>query len=124
MTDDLTALQTRITRIVGEEDRLNRDRRTARGAQQAHRDDEKRTESANLATLEKEKEHQIGVNAEKEHKFQEALRRDGEELVNFSKGIRDDYIVEIHHREAAKEKLQEKITALESKLRSIEGART
>jgi hypothetical protein len=123
MTDDLTSLQTRITTIVGDEERLNRDRKTARGEQQAYRDVEKRSEAAKLATLDKEKEHQLGVNAEKERKFQEALRREGEELVNLSKEIRDEYVTEIRHRELAKEKLQTKIIALEAKLRNIEGAR-
>jgi hypothetical protein len=44
-------------------------------------------------------------------------------LVNASKEIRDDYIAEIRHREVAKEKLQAKVTALEAKLRSVEGVR-
>ena len=124
MSDDIKPLQDRISKIVGDEERLNRNRKSARDEKSAHRDAEKRTEATHLATLEREKEHQLAVNAQKEHKFQEALRREGEELVNVSKEIRDDYVAEIHHREAAKERLQTKISALEAKLRSIEGARS
>ena len=123
MSDDLTPLQSRISTLVGDEERLNRNRMTGMKSKKDHRDVEKRTETAKLATLEKEKDHQLGVNAEKERKFQEALRQEGEELVNVSKEIRDDYIEEIRHREAAKGKLQTKITALEAKLRTIEGRR-
>lgn len=123
MTDDITPLQSRISAIVGDEDRLNRNRKSALGAKQARRDAEKRSEAANLSTLEREKEHQVRTNTDKERKFQEELKREGEELVNLSKEIRDDYIAETRHREAAKEKLQTKVSALEAKLRSIEGER-
>lgn len=123
MTNDLTPLQSRITTIVGDEERLNRNRKNARGAQQSRRDIEKRAEAVKLATLDKEKDHQVRANADKERKFQEILRREGEELVNLSKEIRDDYVAEIRHRETAKETLQAKITALEAKLRGIEGGR-
>ena len=123
MADDITPLQSRISAIVGKEDRLNRDRKDALGAKQARRDVEKRSETASLTTLEKEKEHQVKTNADTERKFQEELKREGEELINLSKEIRDDYVAEIRHREIAKEKLQSKVAALEAKLRSIEGAR-
>jgi len=123
MSDDITPLQSRITTIVGDEERLNRNRKKALDIKKVRRDTEKRSEVANLATLEKEKESQMRVNADKERKYVEELKREGEELVNVSKEIRDDYIAEIRHREAAKEKLQAKITALEVKLRDIEGAR-
>ncbi|ALM09684.1 MAG TPA: hypothetical protein DEB30_00660 [Candidatus Peribacter riflensis] len=121
--DTIQPLQERITKIVGDEERLNRNRVTGMKTKKDRRDAEKRTETSNLATLEREKAQQMGANAEKERKFQEALRREGEELVDLSKGIRDDYIAEIRHREVAKEQLQTKITALEGKLRTIEGAR-
>ena len=123
MTDDITPLQPRISAIVADEDRLNRNRKNALMTKQARRDVEKRSEAVNLLTLEKQKTHQVRTNADKERKFQEELKREGEELVNLSKEIRDDYIAEIRHREAAKEKLQAKVIALETKLRSIEGAR-
>ncbi|MFA7682344.1 MAG: hypothetical protein WCX61_04930 [Candidatus Peribacteraceae bacterium] len=123
MTDDITALQSRITAIVSNEDRLNRERKGARGVRQARRDVEKRSEAANLSTTEKEKQHQVRTNADKERKFQEEMKREGEELVNFSKEIRDDYTAEVRHREMAKEKLQTKVTALETKLRRIGEAR-
>ena len=123
MTDDMTPLQSRITKIVGDEERLNRNRLTGMKTKKDHRDAEKRTETANLATLEKEKEHQIGVNAEKERRFQDALRREGEELADLSREIRDEYATEIRHRQTAMEKLQGKITTLEDKLRNIEGTR-
>jgi len=121
--DNIQPLQDRISKIVGDEERLNRTRKSAVEAQKAHRDSEKRTESAHLATMDRDREHQLGLNAEKERKFQEKMRKEGEELVNLSKEIRDDYIAETRHREAAKDKLQSKVTALESKLRSIESAR-
>ena len=124
MTDDIKPLQSRISTIVGDEERLNRNRKSALGAKQARRDSEKRSEAANLSTLEREREHQVRANADKERKFQEELKREGEELVNLSKEIRDEYIAETRHREAAKEKLQAKVSALEAKLRSIEGTRS
>jgi hypothetical protein len=125
MTDDnINPLQDRITKIVGDENRLNRDRLTMRKEQTDRRDAEKRTETANLATLDREKGHQMGVNAEKERQFQEALRRDGEELVGLSKGIRDDYIAETQRREVAKKNLEGKVSALETKLRSIGSSRS
>lgn len=124
MADDtIKPLQDRITKIVGDEERLNRNRLSGMKAKKDRREVEKRTETENLATLETEKNHQIGVNTEKERTFQEALRKEGEELVDLSKEIRNDYIEEIRHREAAKEKLQKKVVALEAKLRSIEAVR-
>lgn len=123
MTDDIKSLQSRITTIVEDEERLNRNRKNARGVKQSRRDSEKRTEAAHIATLDKEKDRQMDVNAEKERKFQTELKREGEELVNLSKEIRDDYITEARHRELAKEKLQTKVTAVETKIRNIKGAR-
>lgn len=108
---------------MGNEERLNRERKSALTAKKARRDIEKRSEVANLAILEKEKEHQMMMNADKERKFAEDLKREGEELINVSKEIRDDYIAEIRHREEAKAKLQVKVSALEAKLRKIEEAR-
>ncbi|MDD5751007.1 MAG: hypothetical protein PHS73_00625 [Candidatus Peribacteraceae bacterium] len=124
MSDDtIQPLQDRITKIVSDEEHLNSNRKSALAVKKSRRDGEKRTEVANLAKLEHEKEHQMGVNAEKERKYMEELKREGEELVNVSKEIRDDYITEIRHRELAKEKLQAKIGTLETKLRSIKAAR-
>ncbi len=123
MTDEMHTLQSRITKIVGDEERLNHNRLTGVKAKKDRRDIEKRKETANLATLEKEKELQMRTNAEKERTFLEELKHEGEELVNLSKEIRDDFIAETQHREAAREKLQAKVAALENKLRSIEGAR-
>ena len=59
MTDDIVPLQSRITAIVDEENRLNRNRKNAIGIKQTRRDAEKRSESAKLLTLEKEKQHQL-----------------------------------------------------------------
>ncbi|PIQ76165.1 hypothetical protein COU78_01240 [Candidatus Peregrinibacteria bacterium CG10_big_fil_rev_8_21_14_0_10_49_24] len=123
MSDDITALQSRITAIVSDEERLNRNRKSALEVQQARRDSEKRTEAANMATTEKEKQRQIDSNAIKERKFLEELKKQGEELVNVSKEIRDDYVAEMHHRKVAKDKLQTKVAALETKMRSIKAAR-
>lgn len=123
MTDDLTPLQSRITTIVGDEERLNRNRTTGMKVKKDRRDAEKRTENAELATLEKEKQHQISVNAGKEQKYQTALKREGDELDNASKEIQADYIAEVRHREIAKSNLQTKVSALEARLRSIEGTR-
>lgn len=123
MTDDLTPLQSRITKIVGDEERLNQNRKSALGARQAHRDAEKRTEAASLATLQSEKEHQMGVNAAKEHTYQEALRREGEELMNVSKEIRNDYATEVQRRKVAEEQLRGKVAALETRLRNVKAAR-
>lgn len=123
MTDDLTPLQTRITTIVGDEERLNRNRKSAIDLKKGRRDVEKRSEVASLATLEKEKQSQMRVNEGKEQKFLADIKREGDELVNASKEVRDEYIAEVRHREIFKEKLQTKVTALEAKLRSIEGAR-
>jgi len=123
MTDDLTPLQSRITTIVGDEERLNRNRTTGIKVKKDRRDAEKRTENAKLATLEKEKEHQMSVNAGKEQKYQTELKREGEELENASKEIQADYIAEVRHRAVAKNNLQTKVTALEVKLRGIESGR-
>ncbi|MCF7844561.1 MAG: hypothetical protein K9M03_01910 [Kiritimatiellales bacterium] len=123
MSDDITTLQSRITAIVSDEERLNRTRKSALGKQQARRDTEKRTEAADLATIEQEKKHQIDMNEKKERKFNEDLKKQGAELVNVSKEIRDDYIAEMHHRKIAKEKLQTKVSALETKMQSIKSAR-
>lgn len=124
MTDDtIQSLQDRITKIVGDEERLNRKRLSGMKDKTDRRDSEKKKETVELATLETEKEQQMRVNAVKERKFLDELKREGEETVNLSKEIRDDYIAEIRHREVAKERLQAKVTALEAKLRGIERAR-
>lgn len=123
MTDDLMPLQSRITTIVGDEERLNRNRKNALDVKKTRRAVEKHSEDAKLATLDREKEHQKRINADKEHKFTEELKREGEELINLSKEIRNEYIAEIKHREVAKEKLQTKVSALEEKLRGIERSR-
>ena len=123
MTDDIVPLQSRITAIVDEENRLNRNRKNAIGIKQTRRDAEKRSESAKLLTLEKEKQHQVIINADNEWEFQKELSREGVDLVNLSKEIRDDYIAESRHREVARENLQAKITALEAKMQSIKTAR-
>lgn len=122
MSDDLSPLESRISSIVDDEERLNRDRKSALGTKNARRDAEKRTEAAHMATLERGRDHQARTNAEKERKFQADIKREGE-IVDLSKEIRDDYIRETRHRQAAKESMQAKISALESKLRSIEGRR-
>lgn len=123
MSDDITPLQSRITAIVSDEELLNRNRKSALETRQARRDGEKRTEAANLATIEKAKKDQMDINENKERKFMEDLKKQGTELVNVSKEIRDDYIAEMQHRKIAKEKLQTKIAALETKMRSIKAAR-
>lgn len=124
MSDDITILQSRITAIVDDENRLNRERKTSLGVKQARRDSEKRTEAAKLSTLETDKTNQLRNNALKEQKFQEELKKEGEELVNLSREIRNDYITEAKHRESAKQQLQSKVTALETKLKNIEGRRS
>lgn len=123
MNDDITPLQDRITKIVGNEDRLNRERLTGIKAKKDRRDSEKRTEAANLATMNTEKENQLGINAVKERKYVEELKREGEVLVDLSKKLRDDYIVEKRHREETTTKMQGEASVLEEKLRRIEAAR-
>lgn len=123
MNDDFTPLQDRITKIVGNEDRLNRERLTGMKVKKDRRDAEKRTETANLATLDTEKEHQLGVNAGKERKYVEEIKREGEVLVDLSKKLRDEYIMEKRHREETTTKMQAEATVLEQQLRSIETSR-
>lgn len=123
MSDDINPLESRITKIVGQEERLNKNRISGMKAKTDHRNAEKRQEGYDLASLDREKADQLKTNSAKESKFQESLKREGEALVDLSKEIRDDYIAELRHREQAKEKLQAKVAALESKLRGIEGAR-
>lgn len=116
-------LQERITKIVGDEKKLNHNRRSALDAKKTQRNGEKRSEAADLATLDRQKEKQIRINRGKEQKFLEDVKREGDELVNVSREIRTDYITEVQHRETFEQKLQTKLTALEAKLRSIKAAR-
>lgn len=123
MNDDISILQDRITKIVGSEERLNRERLTGMKVKKDRRDSEKRAETANLATLDSEKEHQLGINAVRERKYVEELRREGELPVDLSKKLRDEYAVEKRHREEFAKKMQSDASVLEAKLRSIEASR-
>lgn len=123
MSDDITPLQSRIAKIAEDEKLLNRNRTSALEERKAQRDQEKRAEDANLATLGRERDHQMGLNVEKERKFQEAQRREGEELVNASKEIRDALAAEVQRRRVAEEMLQGKAAALEARLRKTKAAR-
>lgn len=123
MNDDITPLQNRIIMIDGNKDRLNRERLTGMKVKKDRRDSEKRAETAHLATLDTEKEHQLGVNAVKERKYLEELKREGEVLVDLSKKLREEYVVEKRHREETTTKMHYAATALEEKLRSIEASR-
>lgn len=122
MTDDLTPLESRISTIVADEERLNRERVSGMKEKTNRREAEKRKETSELTTIENAKGSQMKEIAEKERKLEEEMRREGE-LVNASKEIRDDYIVEMKRREDVKQKLQAKLTALETKMRSIKNAR-
>ncbi|OGJ61077.1 hypothetical protein A3C37_03365 [Candidatus Peribacteria bacterium RIFCSPHIGHO2_02_FULL_53_20] len=121
--DNIQPLQDRIAKIVGDEERLNRNRLTALKVKTDRRDSEKRTENADLETLDRKKEQQIRVNADKERKFLDELKREGAELVHLSKELQHDHTEETRRRGEAKEKLQAKVTALEAKLRNVAGAR-
>ncbi len=123
MSDDITSLQSRIATLASDEERLNRLRRNAVSAKTARRDGEKRTEEAHLATLDRAKDQQLKVNADKEQKFQDDLKREGKELDAVSKKIREDFDAETRHRAEAKQKLQTEISAREAKLRSIASTR-
>lgn len=124
MTDDIQPLEARITKIIGEEERLNRTRKSALKVNDDRRNIEKRKEDTELATLETEKKRQLQANTVKETDFQKLQDREGKELVGFSKEIQSEYLAELEHRKLANNALKQKVTVLEAKLRTIEAGRS
>jgi len=123
MTDDITPIQSRIAKIAEDERLLNSNRKSALEGRKAQRDQEKRTEDADLAKLGMARNRQMELNAEKERKFQDAQRREGEELVNASREIQSAYAAEVQRRKEVGEVLQGKAAALETRLRNIKAER-
>lgn len=123
MSDDIRPLELRITKIIGEEDRLNRNRKLALKTNDDKRNAEKRKETADLALLETEKNKQVRANSANESAFRTLQEKEGNELVNLSRDIQSAYIKETDHRKATQSSLQQQVTALEEKLRGIEAGR-
>ena len=123
MTDDIKPLESRITQIISNEQRLNRNRQTALKANDDRRNVEKRKEDGDLATLETEKRRQVRANTIREGDFLQSQEREGREIIGLSKEIQRDYIAELEHRKFASNSLQQKVTTLETKLRNIEAGR-
>ena len=123
MSDDIKPLESRITKIIGEEERLNRNRKSALKTNDDKRNAEKRKENADLAILETEKRRQVRANTANESAFRMSQEKEGKELVSLSQEIQSAYIKETEHRKATQSSLQQRVTALEAKLRGIEANR-
>ena len=123
MSDDIKPLESRITKIIGEEERLNRNRKSALKTNDDKRNAEKRKENADLAILETEKRRQVRANTANESAFRMSQEREGKELVSLSQEIQFAYIKETEHRKATQSSLLQRVTALEAKLRGIEANR-
>ncbi len=123
MSDDIKPLESRITKIIGEEDRLNRNRRNSLKVNDDRWKEEKRKEDAALATLDTEKQRQVSANTVKEQAFRKLQEKEGSELEDITKGIQAAYIAELEHRKNAMISMQQQLDALEAKMRSIEASR-
>ncbi|MDD5055697.1 MAG: hypothetical protein PHZ00_05530 [Candidatus Peribacteraceae bacterium] len=123
MTDDtMKPVQDRIKKIVENEKLLNEKSVKDRKDETDRRDAERRKEEEKLAALQKEEASEISANSRRNAASQETLRRDGE-VVHLSEEIQRGFIDEVRRHEAAEKKLGEQATALESKLRTMKGAR-
>jgi hypothetical protein len=124
MTNDNTMkpVQDRITKIIESEKLLNDKSVKDRKVETDRRSAEQQKEKEKLTALKKEETSEIDANARRDYASQEILRREGD-VVHLTEDIQRGYLDEVRRHEAAEKKLGEQATVLESRLRTIKGAR-